>query len=129
MAMRFIRLASAVSLFVGAMCPIGAHALAHKINSAHVHAHEDGAAHGHEHDAEGHHHDHELRHVDDVPRIGGSDTRFAPETAVGRAALPGEPRALSPSPLLPVSQAVLDPPFLPHRSRVVPSSAGRAPPA
>jgi hypothetical protein len=41
----------AVSMFFGAFCPVGTHALAHEVNSAHVHSQDDGTVHAHEHDA------------------------------------------------------------------------------
>ncbi len=118
----------AVSVFFGAFCPIGTHALAHEVNSAHVHGHADGTVHAHEHDVEGHHHDHEMRHTDDVARIAVASTKFAPTLRVAWLAFDVSTPITTFSPRL-LSAATLDPPLiLPHRL-VAPSSAGRAPPA
>jgi hypothetical protein len=118
----------AVSVFFGAFCPVGTHALAHEVNSAHIHSHEDGTVHEHEHDAEGHHHDHEMRHTDDVARIAGAGTKFTPSLRVECLAADVSTPVITSSPRL-LGAAALDPPLIFPQGLVAPSSAGRAPPA
>lgn len=124
--MRLGRLFATAFLVSGAFCPVGAHALAHAVNSAHVHGHDDGTVHAHEHDAEGHH-EPEQRCSDDAPRLADSGARLLsgrlaqhPISAVESAVVAFSPR--------PVVSAILDPPLLTPQCLAAPSAAGRAPP-